>query len=126
MKKTPLIELEYATVIRLTKHIELLTAAHYYQIDPATAKKIVAAVNPEVTVKFRGYRGFCRPKKKLITLPLSGGNKYSTKRTMKGKLRLGIVLHELAHLISIKHYVKFVEAFDELLVCFKHWFEKGV
>jgi hypothetical protein len=88
------------------------------RISRDVAENIIHQIDPEIKVVYRGYRGYCRPRRKIITLPISN---LKNTRSMRGKLRLGIVLHELCHFVSLKHDKVFVGALDELLVVYKPW-----
>lgn len=116
--RTPRINGEYSRVSQLTSQYELLTRAHQTIIMREDAKALVELLSSGVKVRFRGYKGHADLNKRTIALPSEGPSRVSNlSGTMVGKLRVGIVLHELAHIrYGVGgHDGGFVEVLDQLL-----------
>jgi len=108
---------EYKNVSRMTREPELLKKAHESFISREQALAIVRERQPKLEVRFNGYRGRCPKHRRWITLP---SEKEIKSNGVHGRLRVGIVLHELCHYETknMKHGIFFTFSFDELL----RWF----
>ena len=104
---------EYAGVSIMTKEPELLRIAHEHFITREQALIIVREKRKKLPVHFKGYRGRCPKHKLYIALP---DERKIAPNGIIGRLRVGIVLHELAHFdTSLRHDQAFVARLDTLL-----------
>jgi len=79
----------------------LAHAAHMLPITPDEAQQIVSdLLGSNVSVKFRGYRGRALRSGKRVTLPAASG----VRSDGAPYLRLGIVLHEVAHILTFRKH----------------------
>jgi hypothetical protein len=97
--------LEYARVLSRSRDPELLRRLHARAISPTDAEALVALVfetahRTAPRVVFRGYRGHSNIKTMTITLPAAGNRIAPSSGIGIGSLRVGIVLHECAHLLA--------------------------
>ena len=109
---------EYAKVSRRTKNYDLLEMLHSTPCTQSEAIAMIESIAKQYgisvsAIRFReGSRGRAYYKKFSITLPATPGSGF-------GRLRIGIVLHEIAHLIACKrgekaHRQVFVDVLDTL------------
>jgi hypothetical protein len=112
-----LISGEYDCVSKKTRHFDILRDAHRRSISRGDALALCELLRPSVAVKFIGYRGRAHIRKNAISLPVVGWGHRTNGGPGVGSLRVGIVLHELAHLRYGKsgHGVGFVACLDRLL-----------
>lgn len=92
---------EYSKVCKLTRNLALLLSAHETPCNQDEAKALIETVARKYglqvsAVRFKeGVRGWAYYKSQSLSLPASAGKGF-------GRLRVGIVLHEIAHLITRK------------------------
>ena len=122
-KTKSLITGEYVNVAKKTTKFDLLRFAHENDfIDRDQARLIVYARNAGLKVRFNGYRGRCPAHRQWITLPRGNDVKSNG---IHGRLRVGIVLHELAHYenaVKPMHGPAFIEKLDALV---EWWYVEG-
>jgi hypothetical protein len=132
VRQRPEIDGEYPQVANLTTRYDELKLAHQTAITPGDARALADLLHPGVEVYFRGYRGhahygpplpppglehlFRSPVPDSISLPSPGWGNRNYGPAI-GKLRVGIVLHELAHVQARcpGHGEDFVQGLDALL-----------
>jgi hypothetical protein len=105
---------EYAGVSIMTSEPELLRIAHEHFITREQALVIVREKRKKLPVHFKGFRGRCPKHKLYIALP---DERRISPNGIIGRLRVGIVLHEMAHFFnsSLRHDQEFVDRLDVLL-----------
>lgn len=105
---------EYVTVLEqlaFTGDLGRCVRSHLTPISEADARKLVASISPTLPVRFGSSTGRAYPKPYRISLP----------RERNGRLRVGVVLHEIAHIIehqmyrTMKHGRDFCSSFSVLL-----------
>jgi hypothetical protein len=123
---------EYKRVARLSNEKDLMIKAHQTPCTQQEAESIIRryadAYDLKIPyIKFKPYHNGRATKQSGIILPANGDN---IEVSPYGKLRIGIVLHELAHIFckqkisfSYKHDRDFVDTFDTLL--YKYYYGSG-
>jgi predicted Zn-dependent protease with MMP-like domain len=114
-----LIDGEYDKVAVASSNPALLTLAHKVLISQESAEQLVNLFLPGISISYRGYRGGAGSSSG-ITLPVPD-NKWQSQNTVIGKLRAGIVLHEIAHLLQyakskyFSHDQEFTQILDRIV-----------
>jgi hypothetical protein len=78
----------------------LAVSAHAMEVTPDEAQDIIKRLVPKAAIAFRGYRGRAKRSANRVTMPARGG----VRTDGVPHLRLGIVLHECAHLLAWEKY----------------------
>lgn len=91
-----------------------LREAHATPVSEWQALALVRKHLPDVRVTFRGRRGWATVAERRLTLP---GRTARARRDGVPNLRLGLVLHEIAHFRgnTIRHAAPFCRAFHALI-----------
>lgn len=94
---------EYIAVSRALWRLDvghLAWAAHTMPVSPDEAAGLLRHLCGPIVVTFRGYRGRARRDGSCVTMPSVAG----VRPDGAPYLRLGIVLHEAAHVLAFRRY----------------------